>query len=100
MAGSSDYQEIIESTEARALDTKALYEKLAVRDIQDAADALLPVCEQTSKRDGYVSLEVSPFLAHDTAGTLDEARRLWRAVGRDNLIHGPATGPIQANGRS
>ena len=92
IAGSSDYQEILESPEARALDAKALYEKLAVRVIQDAADVLLPVYEQTSKRDGYVSLEVSPFLAHDTAGTLDEARRLWRAVGRDNLmIKVPAT---------
>jgi transaldolase/glucose-6-phosphate isomerase len=92
IAGSSDYQEILESPEARALDAKALYEKLAVRVIQDAADVLLPVYEQTSKRDGYVSLEVSPFLAQDTAGTLDEARRLWRAVGRDNLmIKVPAT---------
>jgi transaldolase/glucose-6-phosphate isomerase len=95
IAGSSDYQEILESPEARAVDAKALYEQLAVRDIQDAADALLPVYEQTSKRDGYVSLEVSPFLAHDTAGTLDEARRLWRAVGRDNLmIKVPATAQV------
>jgi transaldolase/glucose-6-phosphate isomerase len=92
VAGSSDYNEILETPEARALDAKTLYEKLAVRDIQDAADALRPVYEETSKRDGYVSLEVSPFLAHDTAGTLDEARRLWQAVGRDNLmIKIPAT---------
>ena len=92
IVGSSDYNEILEVPEARALDPKTLYEKLAVRDIQDAADALRPVYEETLKRDGYVSLEVSPFLAHDTAGTLDEARRLWRAVGRDNLmIKVPAT---------
>ena len=92
VAGSSDYKEILETPEARELDAKTLYEKLAVRDIQDAADALRPVYEETSKRDGYVSLEVSPFLAHDTAGTLDEARRLWQAVGRDNLmIKVPAT---------
>jgi transaldolase/glucose-6-phosphate isomerase len=76
IAGSSDYQQILEAPEARALDAKTLYEKLAVRDIRDAADALLPVYEETSRRDGYVSLEVSPFLDHDTAGTLDEARRL------------------------
>jgi transaldolase/glucose-6-phosphate isomerase len=63
-----------------------------VRDIQDAADALRPVYQETLRRDGYVSLEVSPFLAQDTAGTLDEARRLWRAVRRDNLmIKVPAT---------
>lgn len=50
--------------------------------------------EETVKRDGYVSLEVSPLLAHDTAGTMEEARRLWQAVGRDNLmIKIPATPP-------
>ena len=92
VAGSSDYKEILEAPEARALDAKTLYEKLAVRDIQDAADALRPVYDETLKRDGYVSLEVSPFLAHDTAATLSEARRLWQAVGRDNLmIKIPAT---------
>lgn len=92
VAGSADYKEIIEAPEAQELDAKTLYEKLAVRDIQDAADALRPVYEETSKHDGYVSLEVSPFLAHDTAGTLEEARRLWQAVGRENLmIKIPAT---------
>jgi transaldolase/glucose-6-phosphate isomerase len=92
IAGSADYKEILESPEARALDAKTLYEKLAVQDIQNGADALHPVYEETLQRDGYVSLEVSPLLAHDTAGTLDEARRLWRAVERDNLmIKIPAT---------
>ncbi len=80
VAGSSDYKDVLEAPESRTLDAKTLYERLAVRDIQDAADTLRPVYEQTSKRDGYVSLEVSPFLAFDTPGTLDEARRLWRAV--------------------
>jgi transaldolase / glucose-6-phosphate isomerase len=92
VAGSSDYNEVLEAPDARALDAKTLYERLAVRDIQDAADVLRPVYEETSKRDGYVSLEVSPFLAFDTDGTLDEARRLWRTVGRENLmIKVPAT---------
>src|SRR5512145_44341 len=92
VTGSSDYKEMLEAQEARALDPKTLYEKLAVRDIQDAAEALRPVYEQTSRRDGYVSLEVSPLLAHDTVGTLAEARRLWEAVARDNLmIKIPAT---------
>ncbi|WKZ18108.1 MAG: bifunctional transaldolase/phosoglucose isomerase [Candidatus Jettenia sp. CY-1] len=92
VAGSSDYKEILESPEARTLDAKTLYENLTVSDIQFAADMLRPVYEETLKRDGYVSLEVSPFLAYDTAGTLDEARRLWRTVERDNLmIKIPAT---------
>jgi transaldolase/glucose-6-phosphate isomerase len=70
----------------------ALYERLAIADIQHAADALRPVYEATERRDGYVSLEVSPYLAMDTGATVAEARRLWRAVGRDNImIKVPAT---------
>jgi len=92
VAGSSDYREMLEAPEARALDPKTLYERLAVRDIQEACDALRGVYEETARRDGNVSLEVSPFLAHDTTGTLNEARRLWSAVGRENLmIKVPAT---------
>ncbi|HEU4618944.1 MAG TPA: bifunctional transaldolase/phosoglucose isomerase [Gammaproteobacteria bacterium] len=92
VAAGSDYADILRAPDARTLDAKALYEKLAVRDIRDAADALRSVYEETSKRDGYVSLEVSPLLAHDTAGTLAEARRLWRTVARENLmIKVPAT---------
>ena len=92
VSGSSDYRKILEAPESRVLDAKTLYERLAVRDIQDACDLLRRVYEETSRRDGYVSLEVSPLLAHDTTGTLDEARRLWSAVGRDNLmIKVPAT---------
>jgi transaldolase / glucose-6-phosphate isomerase len=92
VTGSSDYKDLLEARELRALDAKALYERIAIRDIQDAADVLRLVYEETAKRDGYVSLEVSPFLARDTAGTLNEARRLWQTVGRDNLmIKIPAT---------
>jgi transaldolase / glucose-6-phosphate isomerase len=92
ITGSSDYVDVLEAPESRKLDPKALYEQLAVRDIQDAADVMRPVYEQTSMRDGYVSLEVSPLLAHDTAGTVEEARRLWRTVGRENvMIKVPAT---------
>jgi transaldolase/glucose-6-phosphate isomerase len=92
IAGSSDYREMLEAPDARALDAKTLYENLAVHDVQDACDALRSVYEETGQRDGYVSLEVSPFLAHDTLGTLNEARRLWSAVGRENLmIKVPAT---------
>ena len=92
IAGSADYQDLLAAAESQRLDAGALYEKIAVRDIQDAADLLRPVYEQTQKRDGYVSLEVSPLLAHDTQGTISEARRLWTAVGRDNLmVKVPAT---------
>jgi len=68
------------------LDAAGRYEILAIRDIQDAADALRPVYQSTRRRDGYVSLEVSPLLAHDTEETLKEARRLWKAVGRENVM--------------
>ena len=63
-----------------------LYEALAVEDIQNAADVLRPVYDQLNGGDGYVSLEVSPYLARDTEGTLAEAQRLWRNVKRDNLM--------------
>ncbi|MFQ5572371.1 MAG: bifunctional transaldolase/phosoglucose isomerase, partial [Rhodothermales bacterium] len=92
ITGSTDYTEILGTLAPQYQDAKALYEQVAIRDIQDAADVLRPVYQQTQRRDGYVSLEVSPHLAHETKGTLEEARRLWRAVGRDNLmIKVPAT---------
>ncbi|MCR9159779.1 MAG: bifunctional transaldolase/phosoglucose isomerase [Nannocystaceae bacterium] len=68
------------------LDTKAVYETLAIEDIREACDALRPVYDATEKVDGYVSFEVSPRLARDTAGTITEARRLWGAVDRPNLM--------------
>jgi transaldolase/glucose-6-phosphate isomerase len=68
------------------LSAVSLYEKLAIEDIQTATDALRGVYEATDKRDGYVSLEVSPALAHKDEGTLKEARRLWKAVNRPNLM--------------
>ena len=92
ISGSADYKQIFHDPRARALDVKTLYETLAIADVRHAANALEPVYTGTSRRDGYVSLEVSPALAYDTAGTLEEARRLWRAVERENLmIKVPAT---------
>jgi transaldolase/glucose-6-phosphate isomerase len=92
ITGSTDYTTILEELASQNLDAKSIYERLAIRDIQDAADVLRPVYEQTNRRDGYVSLEVSPQLAHNTHGTIEEARRLWQAVGRDNLmVKVPAT---------
>ena len=78
--------DILQSPEAKSLDAKSLYEKIAIRDVQDACDIFKPVYQSTHRRDGYVSLEVSPYLANDTKGTLDEARRLWKTVGRENLM--------------
>ncbi len=70
----------------------AIYEHLAIADIKAAADTLMPVYDATAGRDGYVSLEVSPYLAMDASETITEARRLWRAVERPNLmIKVPAT---------
>lgn len=86
IAGSTDYKDILTAADSRTLDAKTVYERIAVRDIQDAADLMRPVYERTQKRDGYVSLEVSPTLAHETQGTLEEARRLWKAVSRPNIM--------------
>jgi transaldolase len=73
-------------------DTNAIYEALVIQDIRTVADLLRPVYERTNGVDGYVSLEVSPELAHDTEGTLSEARRFWQTVDRPNLmIKIPAT---------
>ena len=69
-----------------SLDAKGIYERLAIRDIQDAADALKPVYLSTSGHDGYVSLEVSPLLANETQATIEEARRLWNTVQRPNIM--------------
>ena len=92
IVGSTDYESVIESKESATLDAKGLYEKIAIKDVQDAADILASVWEQSKQQDGYVSLEVSPLLAHDTEGTLQEARRLWNAVDRVNLmVKVPAT---------
>src|SRR5215813_9714902 len=87
IADSNLYDDILKSLAGRSdLDTTARFEQIAIRDIQDAADILKPVYDSTKGRDGYVSLEVSPYLANKTQETIDEARRLWKAVGRDNVM--------------
>src|ERR1700694_3843848 len=90
---SSLYDDILKSLAGKKdLDTTAKYEQIAIRDIQDAADALRGVYEESEFRDGYVSLEVSPYLALKTQETIDEARRLWKTVKRDNvMIKDPGT---------
>ncbi len=87
IAGSTDYSDFLNSLKGRSdLDAKARYEMLAIRDIQDATDLMRPVYDNANRKDGFVSLEVSPYLAHDTEGTIAEARRLWKSVNRDNVM--------------
>jgi transaldolase/glucose-6-phosphate isomerase len=84
---SSLYDDVLKSLALRKdLDTTGRFEQIAIRDIQDAADALRPVYDESNFRDGYVSLEVSPYLARKTQETIDEARRLWKAVQRENVM--------------
>lgn len=94
IAGSRDYDEALGALLRRepGLTEAELYERLAVEDVQMAADVFRSVYDRTKGKDGFVSLEVSPRLAHDTASTVAEARRLWREVDRPNLlIKVPAT---------
>lgn len=88
ITGSTDYDDALRAHLKRDPGASAveLYEALTVADVQDAADILRPVYERTQGADGFVSLEVSPLLARDTQGTIEEARRLWRAVARPNLM--------------
>ena len=87
IADSSLYDDMLRSLASRKdLDSTGKFEQIAIRDIQDAADALRPVYEESKFRDGYVSLEVSPYLARKTKETIDEARRLWKTVQRDNVM--------------
>jgi transaldolase/glucose-6-phosphate isomerase len=92
ITGSDFYKDILESPDAKKLGAGGVYEKIAIRDVQDATDIFKPVYAETKRRDGYVSLEVSPLLANDTQATIDEARRLWKSVNRENvMIKVPAT---------
>jgi len=94
IAGTSEYDGAVAAVldADPAVATEALYEMLAIEDIRSAADVLRPVYEASDASDGFVSLEVSPHLAHDTDGTVEAARRLWAAVDRPNLmIKVPAT---------
>ncbi len=84
---SSLYDDMLKTLASRKdLDATGRYELIAIRDIQDAADILRPVYESSKFRDGYVSLEVSPYLARKTKETIDEARRLWKSVQRENVM--------------
>jgi transaldolase/glucose-6-phosphate isomerase len=87
MDGSTDYDPSLRALVGRGVrDPKTLYEQLAVEDIRGAAELLHPTYVRTAGADGFVSLEVSPHLAHDTEGSVAEARRLFRAVDRENIM--------------
>jgi transaldolase len=92
ITGSADYDERLAALARQGTPPAQIFEALAIQDVQEATDVLRPVYERLDGADGYVSLEVSPHLAYDTAGTIAEAERLWRAVDRPNLfIKIPAT---------
>ena len=86
IGGSSDYNQALMPLASTVTGIKEIYEALAIRDIQDATDLMYPVYQKSQTRDGYVSLEVSPDLAFNTQGTIDEAVRLHKAVGRENVM--------------
>ncbi len=87
ITGSDEYSGALAALQQRPeLDAKGMYEIIAIRDIQDAADVLRVVYDQSNRKDGFVSLEVAPTLANDAKGTIEEARRLWRSVNRPNLM--------------
>lgn len=87
IAGSSQYDaELAAYVGAGERDPAALFERLAIEDIRRAADLFLPMYRDSQAVDGYVSLEVSPHLSDDTDGTVADARRLWKAVDRPNLM--------------
>jgi transaldolase len=89
---SHDYDEEIRALALQGKDAAAIYETLSQRDVESAADQFRPLYDKTNGKDGYVSLEVNPHLAHDTQGTVKEARRLWAALNRPNVfIKVPAT---------
>ncbi len=92
IAGSHDYDDAIRALSLEGKTVQEIYEALTIEDIQRAVDLFRPIYDRLEGKDGFVSLEVSPTLAHDTDGTIAEARRLWSAVDRPNLfIKVPAT---------
>jgi transaldolase/glucose-6-phosphate isomerase len=92
IAGSADYDQAIQALVSEGKSITAIYETLVLEDIQRAADLLRPIYDRTNGLDGYISLEVSPTLAHETEKTITEARRLFAALDRPNvMIKVPAT---------
>lgn len=87
VVGSHDYDQAIKALVGQGVASSVdVYERLAMEDIQWAADVMHPVYERTNARDGYVSFEVAPSLANDTKGTVEYARRAWATIGRENVL--------------
>ncbi len=86
IAGSDVYDEEIKKLLAEGKSAAEVFQAVAVKDIQDTCDLFRPLYDETNREDGYVSLEVLPSLARDTEGTLNNARTLWQAVNRPNLM--------------
>jgi transaldolase/glucose-6-phosphate isomerase len=86
ITGSTDYDEQMRSLITAGKSVKEIYEALVLDDIGNAADILKPVYDKTDGVDGYISLEVNPRLAYDTAGTIEEADRLFKTLGRKNVM--------------
>ena len=84
--GGDEYDEFIGELAREGKDATEIYLAIAVRDVQDACDVLRPVWDEAGGADGFVSLEVEPSLAHDTAKTLEQARELWKRVDRPNVM--------------
>jgi len=84
--GSTDYDEAIHTLISTGKSANDIYHALTNEDVRQAADLFAPIYQKTEGRDGFVSLEVSPHLAHDTDGTITEARHLWQAVDRPNVM--------------
>ncbi|MFL5905653.1 MAG: bifunctional transaldolase/phosoglucose isomerase [Solirubrobacteraceae bacterium] len=84
--GSSDYDEDLVAMAKEGMDAKAIYDAIAIKDVQLATDVLRPTWEQLGHADGFVSLEVQPELARETEGTLESARSYWSRVDRPNLF--------------
>ena len=86
IGGSQDYDAAVRALAQSGKNSLAIYESVAIEDLQRAADLLRPTYERQNGKDGFVSMEVSPYLVHDTQGTLAEARRFWRALERPNVL--------------
>jgi len=86
IAESNLYDAEIQKMALKGKNVNAIYEAISQQDVQSAADVFRPLYERTGGKDGYVSLEVNPHLAHDTRGTIEEGRRLWAALNRPNVL--------------
>src|SRR4051794_14798048 len=84
--GSDDYDELIEEAAREGLDGRPIYERVAVKTVQDACDVLRPVFDDSGGADGFVSIEVEPDIAFDTDKTIESARHYWEAVDRPNVM--------------